>query len=274
MKCGACQILVEKEEVAAHYQSDFHTENLSRKGAGVAPLTFAEWSSTCVAESTAKASKASSGSGGISAVSGLHALQHGECVFCGEIVPNVGTPDFLSPQYMEHLEKHGFYIVSPQYLTDVHGLMEYLKEKIAHCMCMYCNKRFPDISRARMHMESMRHMRYMSSEEYNEYYTYPEPDFGYIIRDGTEMLLPTGKIVEHKKCQKDKAQMAKVEEYYQTLFRPTTKLRSMEVTVHHVPESTTTQEHKMKFAESQQKNRYRVSKSANNQKHFKEDWMQ
>lgn len=206
---------------------------------------------------------------------GVHELGNGECYFCGEYIKTQLKPFYMDTEYMKHLHTHGFKLLMPKCITDVFGLMKYITEKISNCMCVCCNKKFSSISRLRSHMVSLFHTRYVNSEEYDDYYSYPDTPNAYILEGGAELLLPSGRIAGHKKYAKYYAQTLRDESYYKSLnpmgerFAEQRMLQKQEI------EQTQEEIIKIeKYVMHQRRNEYKVSKSANKQKHYREDWMQ
>ncbi|OAG29390.1 pre-6S factor REI1 [Nematocida displodere] len=272
MKCRACNVSVEQGEVTQHYQDSFHTENLRRKGMGIGPIAFDEWKQQQPAAQPEEAKTAKLIDA--SAVF-LHAMQKGECFYCEANIPTMATPYASDERFLAHLETHGFKLLMPHCIHDTPGLMEYLEKKISYCVCTFCNKRFPNITKLRMHMQSMWHMRYMNSDEYDDYYTYPERPLAYITEDGAELLLPSGRVAGHRKYAKYYAQTLREEEYYKNLDPIKVKFEKQQMArKEQVAASKGELIEIEKHQERMSRNHLRVSKSANNQSHFRDDWMQ
>ncbi|EIJ89723.1 pre-60S factor REI1 [Nematocida parisii] len=254
MKCTTCNKEVENKK--EHYKSAIHEENSKRRLAGIEPMDSLE-----VKECESISVKKPETNNKRTEETGVYALKENECLYCDEIV---------SGEYIEHLEMHGFKLLLPQYIVNVCGLIKHLKEKIGYCMCTCCNKRFSCISKARSHMVSMHHMNYINTEEYDSFYSYPEKGIGYISQDGSELYLPSGKIAGNKRYNKYYAQTLRDIEYYQDMNKKHTQVVTKEV-----PEQTEEEKLKIKqFTQRFERNKLKIGRSNNNQKHFRDDWMQ
>lgn len=271
MKCRACNIEIERDSITQHYQDAFHTENLRRKELGMPPVEEAEWSEH-EKDKQKHAEHRPTGQYKTEENSGQHKVQNGECLFCGE-THGAGSAYYLTPEYIKHLQTHGFYFAAEKYITDVKGLMKHLVEKIEHCECMYCSKRFSHIAKTRAHMKSMGHMRYAHTDEYDAYYTYPEQAMGYISEDGAELTLPSGRVAGHKKYQRYYDQTLREEDYYKNLDPLQQKFEEAQIQRRQDTEIEESVQ-KAKQTEKTQREMLRVSRSANNQKHYRDDWMQ
>jgi len=273
MKCRACKVEMEREEAMAHYQGSFHIENLRRKEIGMESISKEAWEGQSGNAPAISGDMEKEEDQRAKEEIGTHALQNGECFFCGAVL-DVAAPCWTDLKYINHLETHGFYFIAEKYIVDFSGLMEYLREKVSECVCMYCNKRFSHISKARSHMMSMDHMRYSQTTEYDAFYEYPEQETAQISEDGTELTLPTGRVVGHKKYQRYYSQVLREENYYMNMDQIHLKFRKEQLQRKTVPETDVERMVKQKESERVRKDTLKVSKGRNCQKHYREDWMQ
>ncbi|KAI5191308.1 pre-60S factor REI1 [Nematocida minor] len=251
MKCRTCNEIIENK--TEHYQSAVHEENIKRKLIGLDPVKEVE-----AKEKDAVSAKLPEGRK--MEETGVYKLKDNECLFCSQISTN----------YMEHLETHGFKLLLPQYIINVDGLIKHLKEKVSYCMCTCCNKRFSCINKARNHMESMNHMNYINTEEYDSFYEYPEKGVGYVSEDGSELYLPSGRVAGNKKYNKYYAQTLRDIEYYKNMRKTYTQVVAKEA-----PKQSEEEKIKIRqFTERMERNKLKIGKSNNSQKHFREDWLQ
>ncbi|KAI5180329.1 pre-60S factor REI1 [Nematocida sp. AWRm80] len=269
MKCSACNIEINPEEISRHYKDQIHEENLRRKSLGMPPLSVEEVIPPQVSEEVPKEEKHKVDQG-----DGTHTLQPHECLYCGEIIKEGVSLE--RSNYLVHMQKHGFKLLLPNYISDLPGLVNSLSRRIEECRCTFCNKRFSNIHKARSHMLTLGHARYVNSEDFSEYYTYPERPVGYVTEDGTELYLPSGRIAGNKKYSKYYAQTLRDPEYYKQMDPIKIKFEEQQLTLQKekIEYSAEAIKQITKYDKRTQKNALKVSKAANNQKTFREDWMQ
>ncbi|KAI5171366.1 pre-60S factor REI1 [Nematocida sp. LUAm3] len=275
MKCRTCSIEIEKEQVTYHYTSDLHAENLRRKEANIPSISQNEWIEQQQKQEIDSKKQDKRTISPQKEETGTYLLKTGECFFCDELIDTSTQPFFMDVSYLKHLHTHGFKLLLSKYITNVYGLLSYLKDKIERCVCLCCNKRFCSIIRVRAHMVTLFHTRYTNSEEYDAFYTYPEAPQAYVITDGAELLLPSGRVAGNKKYTKYFTQTLREEGYYKSLDPIGNKFE--EIRVQKRQDIPQTQEEKIqleKFLERSNKHHLRVSQGSNKQKHYREDWMQ
>lgn len=251
MKCRTCNEII--EDKIAHYQSPVHEENIRRKITGQAPVKQID-----IPEKQEILQRKTEGRN--TEETGVYSLKENECLYCNE----------RPTEYIAHLETHGFKLLLQQYIVDLEGLINHLKEKISYCICTCCNKRFSCISKTRAHMESMNHTGYINTEEYDSFYSYPERGIGYVSEDGSELYLPSGRVAGNKKYNRYYAQTLRDIEYYREMNKTYTQITTREA-----PEQTEEEKIKIRqFTERQHRSQLKIGRSNNNQKHFRDDWMQ
>ncbi|KAI5184404.1 pre-60S factor REI1 [Nematocida homosporus] len=243
-------------------------------------MTEMEWNTL----ETEKSNGSGVGSNGRSSRSDVAKSEHqengyslgvGECLFCGTVVKTETEPFYMDVEYLKHLHTHGFKLLMTQCISDLYGLMTCLVKRIESCRCLFCSKRFSSIGSARSHMVSLFHTRYVNSDEYDEYYTYPEPKPAYVSADGAELLLPSGKIVGNKKYMKYYAQTLREEGYYKNLDPIRVKFEEKRIQERQVFEKTQEELVQVeKHKRREQRNDLKVSKAANKQTYYREDWLQ
>lgn len=251
MKCRTCNEII--EDKIEHYQSLLHEENIKRKLIGLEPIKEIERpeNEPCHAKET---------EGKKQEETGVYKLKENECLYCNEICT----------EYIDHLEKHGFKLLLPKYIVDLSGLITHLREKVSYCMCTCCNKRFSCINKARGHMTAMNHTGYINTEEYDSFYEYPEKGVGYVSEDGSELYLPSGRVAGNKKYNRYYAQTLRDIEYYKEMNK-----KYGQVVTREEPEKTEEEKIKIRqFKEREERNRLKIGRSNNSQKHFRDDWMQ
>jgi C2H2 type zinc-finger (2 copies) len=250
MRCSSCKVVLGREKAKEHYLSELHAENVRRKAAGAPAL-----SEILREEETMDTKEVKDECRG----EGMCILKEGECFYCPEIVGSLH-----SPEYLMHLKKHHFRFPNEQWLADRHGLMDYLKEKIEHCICTYCGKRFGRIESARRHMEDLGHSRYTDSDEFGEFYCYPEPSVLPLSEDGTELVLGDGKVAGSRRYSR----------YYQQKLREPGYYGTREMVVRREETDRSAQAQERIAARLKRRNDLKVSISANIQMRYREDWMQ
>jgi len=250
MRCSSCKVVLGREEAKEHYLSELHAENVRRKAAG-APALLEAWREEEVVEMKETKDECRG--------EGVCTLREGECFYCPEV-----AGDLHSPEYLMHLRKHHFRLSNERWLADRHGLMDYLKEKIEHCMCTYCGRRFGGIESARRHMEDLGHSRYTDSSEFGEFYCYPEPSVLPLSEDGTELVLGSGKVAGSRRYSR----------YYQQKLREPGYYGTREIAVRREEIDRSVQIRERAAIRLKRRNDLRVSTSANVQMHYRADWMQ
>lgn len=286
MKCRACNIEMEKHLRTRHYQSETHAENMVRKGLGLPPAPEKEKAQAGAEQkpgeeksptSTKKRStrkKEEDTPEKYPNEEYTYALAHGECFYCGLVIDIEEEAYYTTEKYLEHLEEHGFRLLRREDLRDIHGLLGRIKEKIEHCMCTFCNKRFSRMESTREHMNTESHARYVNTEDYDEFYEYPEKPAAYLSEDGSELLMASGRVIGHKKYAKYYAQTLREENFYTNM--DTIHIRHQQQMVKkELPPQT--KEEVLKINQHKRvgnKNALKVGKAGNVQKHYREDWMQ
>ncbi|KAF7729653.1 hypothetical protein EC973_004026 [Apophysomyces ossiformis] len=129
------------------------------------------------------------------------------CLFCNHFNDDFDT----SLLHMAHT--HGFFLPDAEYLVDVHGLINYLSEKIQARICLYCNGRgreWKTVEAVRAHMIDKGHckMAYDDSEDPDQllrFYDFEplEEEDGVTEKgataNGSELVLENGARLGHRR---------------------------------------------------------------------------
>ena len=149
--CGTCGLLFEgRADLVSHYKGDLHRANLQRKVEGLEPLSHEEFEERAAALAEAPQDKADARTqrqearleqqlqGGGSKTPQGHAplqLERTQCIFSRKKFDSVEAA-------VEHMKKKfGFFIPDSECLTDLYGLMDFLREQVVthHC-CWFCGR--------------------------------------------------------------------------------------------------------------------------------------
>eukprot|EP00933_Yihiella_yeosuensis_P050830 TRINITY_DN48632_c0_g1_i1.p1 TRINITY_DN48632_c0_g1~~TRINITY_DN48632_c0_g1_i1.p1 ORF type:complete len:557 (+),score=147.30 TRINITY_DN48632_c0_g1_i1:78-1673(+) len=191
--CAACaQTFSSVTEQRQHAKSERHVYNTKRKLAGLKPISQEAWERK-LKESKAVAGGANKGTAHLKAgkaqKKGSEAAQSGgypseassglpeapaneaaatnkqeieeDLVFdpCQSLFDRRKFKDV--EENLRYMWKtYNFYVPDREYCTNLEGLLEFLFRKInEECVCIYCNRRFPDPASVRRHMLDMKHTR-------------------------------------------------------------------------------------------------------------------
>jgi len=206
LTCNTCKVRFDtREQLNAHYRSDFHRTNLVFKSKGQPLLNEEQFNEL---QNQKKVEEEKNNPKPIEMneeedkeefhVELCRDIPLTECLFCGR--------EFETKELaFEHMKNHGFRICYPEKLSDFEGLMTYFGEKVGvgHC-CICCHKQFQSLKSVRGHMNGAKHCAYEYDEELDEFY---QPETGiipvnYHIDDNGELHLPNGKIYGHRKLQR------------------------------------------------------------------------
>lgn len=156
-----------------------------------------------------------------------------DCLFCEH------KSSSLEDNITHMSAAHSFFLPELESLTDVHGLVEYLGEKVSvHNVCLYCNgkgKAFQTLESVRSHMVTKGHTKMLfeddAEEEYDDFYDYTsgwenvgegdvmdesedlvvvQHEEPVIDASGFEMILPSGQKIGHRSLNR----------YYKQHFKP------------------------------------------------------
>ena len=152
--CGTCGLLFDgRPELVSHYKGELHRANLQRKVASQEPLSHEEFDARAEAQADAPQDKKDartrrqearleqqlrSGGGGKGGGNGPRAaltLERTQCIFSRKKFDTVEGA-------VEHMKRnYGFFIPDAECLTDLYGLMDFLREMVVteHC-CWFCGK--------------------------------------------------------------------------------------------------------------------------------------
>ncbi|KAI8342934.1 C2H2 type zinc-finger-domain-containing protein [Chlamydoabsidia padenii] len=198
--CISCQMAFSSSEnQRAHYRTDWHKYNLKRKMAELAPVTSYQFNEKVLAQQ-AKGKEESEQDGIVyhcyscrktfgsepSYDNHIRSKKHKDseanqtvssskstltpkdnddgtsCLFCDEHQHHFDDT-------LHHMSKHhGFFLPDIEYLSDVHGLINYLSNKIrSEFNCLYCNKGFKTAQATMAHMIDKGHckMAYDDTED-------------------------------------------------------------------------------------------------------------
>ena len=148
--CGTCGLLFDgRPELVSHYKGELHRTNLQRKVASKEPLSHEEFEARAEAQSDAPQDKKDArtrrqdarleqqlrGKSGGKSGGGIKALERTQCIFSRKKFDTVELA-------VDHMKKnYGFFIPDAECLTDLYGLMDFLREMVVteHC-CWFCGK--------------------------------------------------------------------------------------------------------------------------------------
>eukprot|EP01006_Ploeotia_vitrea_P006108 TRINITY_DN12293_c0_g1_i1.p1 TRINITY_DN12293_c0_g1~~TRINITY_DN12293_c0_g1_i1.p1 ORF type:complete len:412 (-),score=71.04 TRINITY_DN12293_c0_g1_i1:160-1314(-) len=117
----------------------------------------------------------------------------GGCLFCN----HTSEEDDVDGCVAHMLNEHSFELPAQDWLTDLPGLVQYLRAKISAGLCLWCNdstKHFATVQALRNHMDAAGHriMRWTDAfAEYTEWYDIPESTA--ILPDGEMHPIDDGK---------------------------------------------------------------------------------
>eukprot|EP00088_Acartia_fossae_P017771 TRINITY_DN2017_c0_g2_i1.p1 TRINITY_DN2017_c0_g2~~TRINITY_DN2017_c0_g2_i1.p1 ORF type:complete len:374 (-),score=116.40 TRINITY_DN2017_c0_g2_i1:479-1600(-) len=141
-------------------------------------------------------------------------LHVSDCLFCPKQSNNMDNN-------VRHMtEAHSFFFPDPEYLVDLHGLLEYLGAKVGQgMMCLWCSdksKQYTSVQSVQKHMVDKGHCKLKHEGEalieYSDFYdyssSYPEGEEGEpqdmevkldeLDDSGFQMTLPSGATVGHR----------------------------------------------------------------------------
>ena len=210
--CSACMVAFDGfDGHRAHYQTDWHRVNLTRRVDGLPPITEAFYMSKVqpVAEAgvESKMERLQTSDACQTEEQFERMMQErlerdrlslSDCLFCAQ--KSTTLEDNL-----EHMRKqHGFYIPDRAYLQDERGLLEYLLGKVAVGYCLYCPRLFNNLQDVRRHMLDTSHAKIRfdadGSAELADFYDWQDLDSSegedaqevYISEDGSELITSDG----------------------------------------------------------------------------------
>jgi hypothetical protein len=204
--CRTCKLVFrDRAEMAEHYKSDLHVENVNNRVAGRATVSLQEFQENKSVEKADVIKIRSTNLPVDDAMSDDSGSNEEFVVNPAESLFDDNVANDVEENITYMREKFHFTIPNESNLIDREGFVEYLQRKVSGGICIYCNKSFASIDAVQEHMKGKNHQRikYLDNEaEYSEFYQHIETVPQYSFDERGACRTASGKVIRVKQEKK------------------------------------------------------------------------